>query len=328
MTQVVAETGLCARCGAPLSPRDLACPACGLLVHHSRLHELSEQAQLLEAHDPAAAAVLWRQCLELLPSDSQPADQLRHRIAALEGAPLSAPRKTILQNPLIRTGGSMLVSMAVYASFFGPPFAIGFVLLIWVHEMGHVVALRRYGIRATAPLFIPFVGAVITIGRLRNAAEEAIMGIAGPVFGTLGGCACLAAYYATRLPVLLDLCFFTFAMNLLNLLPIPPLDGGRVTAAVSPWIWPFGLLAMVGAVIAQYIAAGHDITAVSPLPLLILVFAAPRLWRTFRYSERSSPYYQIPRSTSWAIGAAYLLLTLLLIGLIYWTHRLGANLPV
>jgi Zn-dependent protease len=315
---------LCPRCGANVPPGELACPTCGLLVHLDQLRELAEQAQFLETQDPAAAAALWRECLQLLPPNSEQSLMLQQRIALLESAAIQpAAPPTFRQRPLIRTGGSMVLSMAVYAIFFGPAFAIGFVILIWVHEMGHVVALRRYGVRATAPLFIPFVGAVITIGRLRNAAEEAVMGIAGPIFGTLGGLLCFLLYLGLRWNVLLDLSFFTFSMNLLNLLPIPPLDGGRVTAAVSPWIWPFGLAALVSVPVLQFIQGGRSLTNISPLPILILVFAAPRLWRTFRYRENSTPYYQIPRSSSWAIGTAYVLLALVLIAMVALTYHLS-----
>jgi Zn-dependent protease len=326
MSDVIAPPSVCARCGRLLAPADLVCPACGLLTHLERLQALSGQAQALEHQDPAAAIGYWRGCLELLPPASQQAEILRHRIMMLESGPGSAPpERRGFGYALMRTGGSMILSMVVYGLFLGPKFAIGFVLLIWVHEMGHVLALRRYGVRSAPPLFIPFVGAVITIGRVRDAAQEAIVGIGGPILGTVGALACFALYRVYHQPLLLDLSFYGFSINLLNLLPIPPLDGGRITAAVSPWIWPFGFLALIGLGIMQYIHAGRDISGVSPILLLIVVFAAPRLWRTFRYRERDAAYYRIPRSASWAIGTAYLLLAVLLMGMFYYTKQLGAG---
>jgi Zn-dependent protease len=288
----------------------------------------------LEPHDPQAAAAIWSQCLDLLPPQGPQADQLRQRIAILQrGGPAANPAVHGWGNAIVRTGGSMLVSMLVYGFLFGQDsgfrfgieFAVGFVLLIWVHEMGHVLALRRYGVRSTAPLFIPFIGAVITVGRLRDAAEEAIVGIGGPVLGTVGALVCFALYKNLHYPILLQLSFWGFSINLLNLLPIPPLDGGRITAAVSPWIWPLGFLGLIGLGVLQFIHAGNSISGISPVFVLILVIAAPRLWRTFRYRERDAAYYNIKKSTSWGIGIAYLLLAVLLAGMLYYAKSLGAG---
>ncbi len=92
---------------------------------------------------------------------------------------------------LLTTSGTALVSVAAYSLFWGWPFAAGFVLLIFVHEMGHVIALRREGIKASAPMFVPFMGAVIAASSLGdNALAEARVGLAGPVLGTIGAAAC------------------------------------------------------------------------------------------------------------------------------------------
>jgi Zn-dependent protease len=332
MSEVVAPPGLCAQCGATLFPPDLACPVCGQLVHLQRLRVLSEQAQQIEAIDPRAAAGIWRQCINLLPPASPQAAMLSQRITALENLrppfPPAAPPRPRISNPLIRTGGSMLVSILVYAYFFGWAFSAGFVLLIWVHEMGHVLALRRYGVRATSPLFLPFVGAVISVYRLRDAAQEAIMAIAGPVTGTLGAVGALVLWHYLHDPVLLEVAFIAFAMNLMNLLPIPPLDGGRVTAAVSPWIWPIGFLVLLAVVVQQFYQAIRGGIWFSPVPLLILYFSFRRVWSTLRSGYRDDPYYRIPRKTSLAIGAAYLLLAVFLVAMLALTRQLGADLPV
>ncbi len=312
MSEVVAPAGICERCGAPLPVGEVVCRACGLFVHLERLRELSEQAMQIEAMDPQAAARLWRQCLELLPVGGQEAHAVEQRIASLEAA---APKRSFWYHPLIRTGGSMIVSMIVYSYVFGRAFAIGFVLLIWVHEMGHSLVLRRYGVKRTAPLFIPFIGAVITIYRLRDAAQEAIMAIAGPMAGTIGALVCLGLWRVTHHDVLLVVSFVAFAMNLMNMLPIPPLDGGRVTAAISPWIWPLGYAALAAKV-------GIDLYHwnPNPVPILILLMAGRRVWSTLRSGYRDDPYYKIPRRTSLNIGAAYVLLALFLTGMVYWTY--------
>jgi Zn-dependent protease len=310
---------VCPHCGQVISADALVCPSCGLFVHLPELQELSQQAQALEAQDPRAAAAIWRRTLELVPAESPQAEMVRRRIAVLESARVTSTGYG-WQSALARTGGSMLVSILVYAIFLGPSFAAGFVILILVHEMGHVLALRRYGIRSTPPLFIPFVGAVITVPRMRDAKEEAIVGIGGPVLGTAGALACFTIWWfwfrARGDDLLLVLSYFGFMLNALNMLPIPPLDGGRVTAAVSPWIWPLGLIAFVALLVTGILPLG-------PVPILIVVFSAPRLWRTFRNSqERNSPYYKIGREASVAIGVAYVLLTALLLGMFLYTQHL------
>jgi Zn-dependent protease len=324
MSPTVSSPPICARCGNALGPTDLTCSACGQLVHLEELTQLSAQAQWLEPQNPTAAAAVWRQCLELVPPESPQADLLRDRIDSLHAPP--APSAGVSwQYAVLRTGISMLVSIAVYGIFFGWTFAAGFVLLILIHEMGHVIALRHYGIRASPPTFIPFIGAIITVMPMRDALQEAIVGIGGPVLGTVGAIGCFAIYCLHHNQILLDLSFYGVFINLINLLPIPPLDGGRVMAAVSPWAWIVGLVALVGLLAWQYVQAGDSFTGVSPVMALILIIAAPRLWRTFRYRERTASYYNTAARTSRAIGAAYLLLAGVLIGMYFWTEHLGAG---
>ena len=127
----------------------------------------------------------------------------------------------------------MLVSVAAYSLIWGWKFAVGFVLLIFVHEMGHVLQLRREGIKASAPMFIPFFGAVIWAKSLgENAAAEARVGLAGPMLGSLGAAALIPVAYATGNDLFTALAFTGFFLNLFNLLPVVPLDGGRAMAAL------------------------------------------------------------------------------------------------
>lgn len=324
MSETVSDLA-CSRCGASLQPDDLACPNCGLFVHIDRLRELSEQAQIAEKENPAAAALLWGQCLELLPQESSQWKMVRQRQAALISAVSQQEPQWNWRKAIQRTGGSMVLSIAVYSLFLGWAFAAGFVLLILVHEMGHVLALRKYGIKGSPPFFVPFVGAIITVPRMPDALQEAIVGIAGPIFGTIGAITCLAIYFAHPTDLLLSLAFYGVFLNLFNLIPVPPLDGGRVMAAVSPWVWPLGLIALLAMIYGQFVEAGHSVSGISPILVLVLVFAMPRLWRTFRYRERTAKYYQIPRSASWAVGAAYVLLAGLLVALYFYTGvHLGA----
>src|SRR5205085_12025119 len=139
---------------------------------------------------------------------------------------------------VLTTVGTMLVSVAAYSFVFGWPFAIGFVVLLLVHEMGHVIALRREGIKASPPMFIPFLGAVISARSLGdNALAEARVGLAGLILGSVGAVACILVWHVTGNDIWRALAFTGFFLNLFNLLPVIPLDGGRAMAAMAPWMW-------------------------------------------------------------------------------------------
>jgi len=197
--------------------------------------------------------------------------------------------------------GSMLVSVAAYALFYGWSFAIGLVLLIFVHEMGHVVVLRRQGIPASAPVFLPFLGAFVKMrGTPRDAWQEAVSGLAGPVAGSIGAAGVWWYADATGSQFLRALAFVGFLINLFNLLPVLPLDGGRAAAALHPAIWAVGLAGLI--VLEVY----HP----SPVIPLILVLGGLELWRRWksRGTEASRRYYQITRAQRWAIGSGYIAL--------------------
>src|SRR5271154_3780373 len=147
---------------------------------------------------------------------------------------------------LLTTSGTALVSVAAYSLFWGWEFAAGFVLLLFLHEMGHVIALRREGIKASTPMFIPFLGAAIFAKSLGdNALAEARVGLAGPILGTLAAAAVAVAGEITGSSFLLALAYVGFLINLFNLLPVVPLDGGRAMAAMAPWMWFIGFGALV-----------------------------------------------------------------------------------
>ena len=136
---------------------------------------------------------------------------------------------------------SMLLSIGAYALLFGWQYAVGFVALILVHEMGHYLAARRRGLDVGLPTFIPFVGAWIQLKDLPHDAEtEAYVGVAGPLVGTLGALACFYLARSNHSPLLLALAYSGFFLNLFNLIPLSPFDGGRVTAAISPRLWLVG----------------------------------------------------------------------------------------
>jgi Zn-dependent protease len=202
---------------------------------------------------------------------------------------------------LVSTSGSMLVSIVAYQLIFGWPFAVGFVMLLLLHELGHVIQLRREGIEASAPMFIPFLGAVISAKSLGDdAAAEARVGLAGPILGSLAALVPLGIWLATGSDFWRALAFIGFFLNLFNLVPILPLDGGRAMAALSPWVWLFGL----GGVVAMVIVFP------SPILLLILVLGGMESWR--RWKSRNTPegraYHRVPARTRALVAATYLLL--------------------
>ena len=147
---------------------------------------------------------------------------------------------------LFSTSASMLVSIVAYQLIFGWAFAVGFVLLLLLHELGHVIQLRREGVEASAPMFIPFLGAVISAKSLGgNAAAEARVGLAGPILGSIATLVPLGIWLATGSDFWRALAYIGFFLNLFNLLPVLPLDGGRAMAALSPYVWAVGFAGLI-----------------------------------------------------------------------------------
>ncbi|MBI2571069.1 MAG: site-2 protease family protein [Candidatus Schekmanbacteria bacterium] len=278
----------CPGCGTELAPRLLSCPACQRLVHGQALQELADRAGREQAKgDLAAELALWREALELLPSESGQARRIAERVVTISdlidkhpaaAGPVPQPQahrdrwkpgagggaarigiaslgagalvlwklKAVLVLALSKgklllmgltkmsTLSTMLLSVGVYWAAWGWAFALGLVGSIYVHEMGHVAALRRFGIRASAPTFIPGLGAFIRARqRLATPAEEARVGLAGPLWGLGAAAAAYAAFLATDAAMWAAIAQVGAWINLFNLLPIRPLDGGRGFCALS-----------------------------------------------------------------------------------------------
>ena len=211
------------------------------------------------------------------------------------------------------TAGTMLLSVVVYSFIFGWPYAVGFVLLILFHELGHYVAARMRGLDVGAPTFIPFVGAWIQLKQMPHDAEtEAYVGIAGPLAGTAASLACYFAARETGSGLLLALAYAGCMINLFNLIPVSPLDGGRITAVISPRIWLFGVPVLVVLFIL------HP----SPMYLLIAILAWPKLRQAWSGTpQENAAYYDVPVQVRINYGICYLGLVAFLGAMTYSLHQ-------
>jgi Zn-dependent protease len=290
---------VCPQCGTHVAPALRACPFCQRLVHSDELKRLADRAQqAVQAGDTSSALASWRNALELLPNDSTQYQVVSARILELSRAVDRQPsaakpgsrwgkgaaglgalgallakfkfavvflltKAKLLLLGLTKVGTllSMLLSVGVYWTIWGWKFALGIVLSIYVHEMGHVQALQRYGIKATAPMFIPGIGAVIRLKQYpADPREDARVGLAGPLFGLGAALAAYAIYRATHVGIWGAIAHFGAWVNLFNLIPVWQLDGGRgfraltkfqrwLAAAVVALMWLLtgeGLLALIG----------------------------------------------------------------------------------
>lgn len=302
----------CLRCATQIAPALLACPACGWLVHGDELKRLAQEAEAAAAESRWRDALgAWRRVHELVPAGSRQfhavaerIEELGRKVDADEPAADEEKRPAWLaRGGLIATLGlllwklkavllfivtkgkvlllgltkggtliSMLLSAGVYWTVWGWKFAFGLVLAIYVHEMGHVVALRRYGIPASAPMFIPGLGAVIRLKQYpASPREDARVGLAGPLWGLGSVLAFYACYLATGWTSLAAIARFSAWINLFNLLPVWQLDGGRafralgraerwIVAAVMGLMWYLtgdGLLILLAIAAVARAAAGQ-----------------------------------------------------------------------
>jgi Zn-dependent protease len=201
---------------------------------------------------------------------------------------------------LLKTGGSMLLMIWVYAMGEGWPFAIGFVLLIFVHECGHLLVARHLGLKVGAPVFIPFMGALIALKEApRNAWIEAQVGIGGPILGSVGAALCMPLSEMTGNLLYMKLAHVGFLINLFNLIPIGFLDGGRIATALSPKLWLLGLALLLGLVVMEY-------PHVSFLLVLILILSLPRVFSLFKKkTAEEQRYFEVTPKQRWSMGALY-----------------------
>ncbi|MFT3925752.1 MAG: site-2 protease family protein [Myxococcales bacterium] len=269
-----AEVAVCTGCGTQLASALKSCPGCGVLLHRAELETLRQRAEAHRAAGSLSLALAdLRKMLELLPKGSKQHQAIEQQVAALSSSVDGEARSAPLEGPaaaprwLAGLGGvglllwkfkwllvvvlgkakflllgltkaktllTMLLSLGAYWAIWGWRFALGVVLSMYAHEMGHVAALSRFGIRASAPMFVPGLGALVRLEqRLTSPIEEARVGLAGPVYGSAAAVACFALYQAFDAPLFGALAGFGAWLNLFNLLPVWQLDGSRAFAALS-----------------------------------------------------------------------------------------------
>jgi Zn-dependent protease len=236
-------------------------------VHAEEIGRLAAEAEREEtARELVKARDFWRRAHDLLPVGSRQSDAVVERIAALnravEADPKAASEAEAMDRPawarrlgllgivalfavtkgkflllgLTKSGTflSMMASFGVYWAAWGWKFALGLVASIYVHEMGHVAAMRRYGIEATAPMFLPGVGAMVRSKQYPvDPVENARVALAGPLWGLGAALAAYAGFWITQLPVLAAVAQVAAWINLFNLLSVPPLDGGKAFSALT-----------------------------------------------------------------------------------------------
>ena len=233
-------------------------------------------------------------------------------LLALSGAKLAK---------VFASGGTMLISLVVYAFVFGWRYAAGFIALLFAHEMGHYLAARQRGLAVGLPTFIPFVGAWIDLKEQpRDVETEAYVALAGPLLGTVAAIACYLAADDGGPRWLMAVAYSGFFLNLFNLLPISPLDGGRITAVLSPRIWFVGVPLLAAMFVWQP----------NPMLLLIGLIAAPQLVKAWKYdpeAPENQSYYAIASRRRLEYLGLYFGLAAYLSFMAYRTHSLVSPAP-
>jgi Zn-dependent protease len=269
----------------------LACPQCQALAHASRLEELAASARRHEqSQELAAARADWQAMLELLPADSSQAAWVRSRLAELPRNDSKRPRSEppawarklgpLAPVAVLLAKGKVFLSLlklpfllsfagfaALYWGLYGAKFGIGFAVLILVHELGHFIALKRRGLSADLPMFIPGVGAFVRWTAVGVTSDtRAVISLAGPLAGAFGAAVCGLIWLQTQSRLWIALASFSAFINLMNLIPVWRLDGAQAIAAVTR----NGriCIALAAVVLAAYLS--------QPLVLLVAAGAAYR----------------------------------------------------
>jgi Zn-dependent protease len=202
-------------------------------------------------------------------------------------------------------GGSMLLSIIAYypKTPWKGPFAIGFVVITAIHEAGHAIVIRRKGLRAGLMVFIPFVGGAVTLkDQPRTVYDDAMIGLAGPVAGTMASLVSLQIYKWTDETLWLAIAGGGFLLNLVNLLPIGMLDGGRISAAITKWMWVIG-----GGLLVYKVVKEPNL-----LLVLVVLLVAFQVYASIVREHEDVHFYDITLSERAFVAAAYFALVIFL----------------
>jgi Zn-dependent protease len=298
----------CPQCATELAPHARACPACGLLLYADKLKKLAASAEAAEsAGDLLQARMNWENALKFLPADSKQHTIITGRVAGLNerlepASPSSSAAKPanpdhpawrralggiatafllllgklkflLLGLTKASTFFSMFAFFGVYWGIYGWPLALGLVISIYIHEMGHVSVLRRLGIGAGAPLFIPGVGALVMLKEHPSDAHiDAKIGLAGPIWGLGAGLAAMGVFLATRLPIWAAIAHLTAFINLFNLTPVWQLDGSRGFHALNR----YERIAATGAVGIAYLLTNQK---------MLMIVGIVAVWRAVQREQ-------------------------------------------
>jgi Zn-dependent protease len=218
-------------------------------------------------------------------SEAAPSGRAEAAGCALGAGLIALLSKVAIVGKFLIPFGSALLSIGAYALLFGGwQVGMGIVVLLFIHEMGHFFIIRAKGLPASLPVFIPLVGAYVALRRMpQDVRDEAEIAIAGPIAGAIAGAACYLLFLQTGAHLFLLLAYFSFLINLLNLIPVSPLDGGRIVGAISRWIWPAALV-----LVAVAFFYTHNI-----LLLLLIWFGFMQTVSLFRSAPGMMGYYRI-----------------------------------
>lgn len=258
-TEIVRQ---CPSCGHELELGALACSACHVLVHGAELKALAREAQALEAgRQFAQAREVWHRSLSLLPHDAKQAEWVREKLLSLEVAAAStSDPKAKAAHPwakrlgplaplavILAKGKTLLFAIfklkfllsffsfiGIYVMLWGWRFGLGFAVCILIHELGHFVDIKRRGLPAEMPVFLPGLGAYVRWNALGVTKRQiAQISLAGPLAGWLAAAGCYGLFLDTHQPVWAALAQTGAFLNVLNLIPVWTLDGGQAIGALG-----------------------------------------------------------------------------------------------
>ena len=299
----------CPRCRHELAAGVLVCDQCNALTYSEQLTQLSAKAKFLEEHgDLLGARDTWLGALPLLPPNAKQAEWIQQHARDLQNdaARMTAPKR---ENQWARKLGPLapvavilakskglmalfklnfLLSLAgfiaVYWSLWGAKFGVGFAVLILVHEMGHFIDIKRRGLPADMPVFLPGLGAYVRWRALGVTQEtRAAISLAGPLAGLLSAAACAVIYFKTGVPLWAGLSRAGAWLNVMNLIPVWVLDGGQAASALSK----SERLILLTASLALWLLLRENV---------FFLVALGALWRSF---SKDLPEHSSPRTLTY-----------------------------